>query len=241
VAIDLRLLAQIEQAAPKFEELPYYRALAAGEFTYQQTINAQLQDLGRSIACRGLREMQVAKLWDAASDGRIAIQDLKLLLAAIEDEAGRDSAPSHFEIRLQMFEPLGVSVAELETVQALPPAREASQIFRALFDLEDVRLTTIGVGAIEHWYVPVASRLFKLYRELRYSDHQLETYSLHAEVDQEHSRTALEFFSKSCDSIDPGALAEVLSLSFRSVRLYDDARYDAATSGMKYSDFLRRG
>ena len=218
----------MRQEFPAFDDLRYYRLLAQRRWNVQQTMKAHLQDLARSIGCRGLREIQLTKLRDAVMDGEVHATDAADLEEAILDEFPVGDKPSHFDVRLQLFSELGYSAQELETVRPLAPTRDATARFRTIFDDRSLLEISAAVGAIELWYVPVARRLEELYLELGYSQYQVATYTLHGHADIYHSATALGFVEHHARQEDLPALLSTVRAAFASVRRYDDGRYEAA-------------
>lgn len=223
------LLTRIRSLYPDFRELTYYKALLNSEFSESQTMCAHLQDLARSIGCRGLREIQLAKLEEQVALGRVSPSDAQCLRETIEDELPGPNRPSHFDIRLQMFAGMPFSRDLLETVRPLPPAKQATAIFRSLLTDRGLLEITAAVGAIEEWYVPLAAMLEQAYLALGYSTGQVATYALHKSADVAHSESALAFVDKYSRPGDYPAILQAVRDGFRSVELYDDARYLAAT------------
>ncbi len=203
-------------------------------------MKAHLQDLARSIGCRGLREIQLTKLHLAQEERSFDENDVEALKAAIEDELPGEGRLSHFEIRLQMFDDLGYSREELETVEPLPESTEATALFRSIFVDRSLLEITAAVGAIEQWYVPVAALLEKIYLGMGYSGFQVATYTLHKSADVHHSHAALSFVDKYAEPSDLDLIIDAVDAGFRSVRRYDDGRYAAAVDHTRsIADYLR--
>lgn len=223
----------------KISELRYYRALFAGEFSYAQTLKAQLQDLARSIACQGLREMQMKLISDWESADRISSSDASDLARTVQDELATDGQPSHLDVRLQIFDGLGYERARLERVRPLPPASEAAAIFRSLFEESGLLEMTAAVGAIEQWYVPIAAKLEDQYLSMGYSKYQVATYTMHKRADISHSKSALSFVDRYAKEEDRQRIMNAITAGFRSVKLYDEARYLAAIDEtVEFADYL---
>lgn len=222
------LLSQIKDRFPPVESLRFYAALFNNEFSYDATIRAHLQDLSRSIGCRGLREIQLKKLALAVRSLDISQVDEQDLRATIEDELPAPGRPSHFDVRLQLFEGLPFSTRHLEKVIPLPQAIEGTQVFRKIFTDRTILDITAAVGAIEAWYVPLAARLASYYLALGYTPHQVATYTLHKDADVAHSETALRFVATYSTAADHDLILDAVETGFRSVALYDEARFAAA-------------
>lgn len=234
----MSLREQILNVFPDFTDLPYYGALAAGTVTYEQSMRAHTQDLARSIGCRGLREIQLEHLNAALEHGNVTRLDASALREAIEDEVTSDPARSHYAVRLQMFANPAVRGQSLEFVRSLAPTRQATEMFRSLFESGSLITMTAAVGAIELWYVPVAERLEQLYLDLGYTPYQVATYTLHKEADVLHSQTALDFVETYVESEDWPLVIAAVRLGFDSVRLYDEGRLEAAESTTDFVDFF---
>lgn len=224
---ELRKLILSEFLVP--ETLPYYRKLFDGGYSFEATMRAHLQDLARSIASRGLREIQLRKLDLLQASNSLAVSDCLSLREVIEDELPGPGRRSHFDVRIQMFSHLGLPVEHLETIQPLPDAAEAARIFRSIFVERELLEITAAVGAIEMWYIPLAERLERTYLALGYSTSQVATYSLHKTADINHSDVAISFVEKYADPKEYSRILEAVRLGFESVRLYDVARFKAAS------------
>jgi len=229
----------IRRKFPPIDSLPFYAALFADQFSIEATMRAQLQDLSRSIGCRGLREIQIHKLDLAKESMTITDSDWRLLRDTIEDELPGPGRASHFDVRLQLFEGLQFSREALETVIPLPQSVEGTRIFRKLFEDRSLLEITAAVGAIEQWYVPLAAQLEAHYLRMGYTQRQVATFALHKEADVQHSETALYFAAKYSQRADHAAILEAVDAAFCSVRLYDAARFAAATDNHRgLKDFL---
>jgi hypothetical protein len=227
---------------PPISDFRYYAALFRGDFSVEQTMKAHLQDLARSIGCRGLREIQLRKLDKYLASNLISQEDCELLRAVIEDELPAPGRPSHFDVRVQMFDHLPYDIGTLESVVPLPEAVEATRIFRSIFVDCDLLAITAAVGAIEMWYVPLAADLESCYLHLGYTPHQVATYTLHKQADTNHSTAALEFVERYAPEHFHDDIINAVVAGLRSVRLYDDARYIAATDASRsIADYLRLG
>ena len=222
------IIKEIEGMFVNIEQLPYYSSLLKNEFTNQDTMRAQLQDLGRAVGCMGLRNIQIAKLKEEHANGCIQPNDFKRLHEAIIDEDEQNERPSYFDIRLQIFTdkyPKDV----LLSVDPLPEVKEANKRFKALFTDRSLVEITAAVGSIEKWYVPVAAMLEKAYLMLGYTPRQVETYTLHKIADVEHSEIALDFVIKYANSREKkDAVLNVVKEGFATTYLYDLARQKAA-------------
>lgn len=216
--------------APTFSDLEYYARLQRQEFSYEQTMRAHTQDLARAIGCRGLRELQLAALEDARMGEDVDEVDAAVLQEVIEDELPSPGRRSHFDARIQMFDGSDVGQACLEQVIPLPATIAGISVFRELFESGSLLEMTVAIGAIEAWYVDVAHRLEGLYLGLGYSDAQVATYTLHAHADVEHSTAALGFVDKYATASEHATMMRAVSEGFRSVRLFDEARLEAATT-----------
>lgn len=232
------LTDMIDAVAPDFYKMTYYKNLFEGEFTKEQTMKAQLQDFARSIGCQGLREIQLKKLNDAVRLGIINHVDGNELRETILDELSSPSKKSHYEIRLQIFENSGYSESTLKKVIPLVDAENATKIFRNIFEQHNLLEITAAVGAIEKWYFPLASKLEKCYLKLGYTQSQVETYTLHKQADQEHSRVCYKFIEKYSMLSEKDVILSAVTEGFRSVILYDDARYTAASGNMSFQNKL---
>ncbi|MGH9560198.1 MAG: iron-containing redox enzyme family protein, partial [Terracidiphilus sp.] len=236
---DARMLRETAKGvAPAYKSLRYYGSLFRGEFSKEDTMKAHLQDLARSVGCQGLRQIQLLALDEFCGEHVVDPVDHEHLREAIEDELPGDERPSHWDVRLQMFEGLGFAKHSLMSVTPLQPANEATSLFRDVFTLSLLEMTA-AVGSIELWYVPLASRLFECYRKLGYSDYQLATYSLHATADIGHSSAALAFVDKYSAPDQHAHLLAAVRQGFKSVILYDEARFAAAMDKARdFEDYL---
>lgn len=216
--------------APTFSELEYYSRLQRNEFSFSQTMRAHTQDLARSVGCRGLRELQLAALVDARMAASFDDVDAAELQAVIEDELPSPGRRSHFDVRAQMFEGTGVGPDCLDRVIALAATSAGITVFCQLFESGSLLEMTAAVGAIESWYVDVARRLERLYLALGYSDTQVETYALHAQADVWHSTAALSFVDKYVTPSEHAGVVRAVNDGFRSVRLLDEGRLEAANT-----------
>ncbi|MBE9113086.1 hypothetical protein IQ273_27255 [Nodosilinea sp. LEGE 07298] len=228
----------IDSVAPNFLEMNYYKSLFQGSFSKEQTMKAHLQDLARSLGCIGLREIQLNKLAELVKSETVSHEDAEELREVILDELPSLDRKSHYEVRLQMFEGYGYSEPELKRVIPLPEAKEATRIFRNIFYNRSLLEITIAVGAIENWYVPLAAELEKCYLGLGYTPYQVATYTLHKQADYEHSKACYKFIDRYSSLLDENLLLEAVREGFRSVILYDDARYKAATSNLPFESYL---
>ena len=199
-------------------------------------MRAHVQDLARSISSRGLREIQLEKLERFRKKNVNADADCRSLQDVIEDELPATGRLSHFQVRIQMFSDLNMSIEQLERVQQLPDSAEAARIFRSIFVDGTLMEITAAVGAIEKWYIPLADRLERTYLALGYSPYQVATYSLHKVADVGHSDVAISFVEKYAQPSEYSKIIEAVRLGFESVRLYDVARFVAATNEVRSLD-----
>lgn len=200
------LLAQIRSAYPLPQKLPYYERLFSSGWDYDATVRAHLQDLARALGCRGLREIQLERLDDALQSGGADPLDLEGLREAIVDELDAPGKRSHYEVRLMLFEGMGVTQEELERVEPTEESRQGTAIFREIFELGSLVEITAAVGAIEEWYVPLAAQLEACYLELGYTKRQVSTYTLHKVADLRHSAAALGFVAKYAKASEANAV-----------------------------------
>jgi len=223
------LIETLKTHFPPYDSLRYYHGLFRGDFSREDTMRAHSQDLARSVGCLGLREIQIAKLGAFCTCRGVEPKDQLDLRSAIEDELPAAGRPSHLDVRLQMFDNLGLTVDNLMSVLPLPQAVEGTRLFRSIFTDRDLLEITAAVGTIDLWYVPLARLLFESYLSLGYSAHQLATYSLHMDADTHHSSAALSFVEKYVALSEHAQVISSIHTGFQSVVLYDEARYAAAT------------
>lgn len=232
------LIEIIDSIAPDPTKMPYYSALFAGEFTKDQTMAAQLQDLARSLGCIGLREIQIEKLNNLMSKGCIDSSDGAALMEIIADEFEGENKKSHYAIRLQIFDGSGYTRSQLEQVSPLEASRKATSIFRNIFEQSGVLEITAAVGAIERWYAKLAGKLEEAYLNLGYSPYQVETYHLHKNADIWHSTTSIGFVEKYLHLTTPEKITQSIKEGFESVLLYDEARHEAALRNSPLAQYL---
>lgn len=237
-ARDFRLIELIDSIAPDPAKMPYYSALFAGSFTKDQTMAAQLQDLARSLGCTGLREIQIEKLNSLLRKGCIDLSDSAALMQIIADEFEGENKKSHYAIRLQIFDGSGYTRSLLERVSPLAASRNATSIFRSIFQQSGLLEITAAVGAIERWYAKLAGKLEETYLKLGYSPYQVETYRLHKNADIWHSTTSIRFVEKYLHLTTPEKVTNSIKEGFESVLLYDEARHEAALLGGPLEQFF---
>ena len=211
----------------ELKNMPYYYALSEGKFNKEDTMRAQLQDLGRSLGCKDLRSIQTAKLIESFNSNIVSYKDYISLLSAIKDEDETHNKQSHLDMRLQIFE--GICPKEvLLTVDPLLQVKEANKSFRDIFDRSLLEITAT-IGAIELWYFPIAEFLESQYLKRGYTQRQVYTYTIHKTADIAHSKIALDFVARHIKS-DEERKAVIKSIrdGFRTTMLYDEARYSAA-------------
>ena len=234
------LLAQIRSAYPDPQSLPYYERLFSSGWDFDATVRAHLQDLARAIGCRGLREIQLARLDEFARGGKADLADIEGLREAILDELDAPGKKSHYEIRLMLFDGMGLLQEELECVEPTEESRKGTFMFREIFERGSLVEITAAVGAIEEWYVPLAARLEAAYLGLGYSKRQVSTYTLHKVADIRHSNAALGFVCKYAEVSEAPNVLEAVRKAFDSVIYYDRARFVAAQSaGRSIGNTLR--
>lgn len=209
------------------EDLPYYNALSKREFNIEDTMRAQLQDLGRALGCQGLRDIQISKLTNAFNQNIINVNDYKVLLATIKDEDASHNRQSHLDMRLQIFE--GICPKDiLLNVNPLPQVKRANNCFRDIFNRSLLEITA-AVGAIERWYFPVAEFLEEQYLKRGYTSRQVYTYTIHKVADIEHSSVALDFvFRNVKNNKEKQKVIKAVEDAFKTTKIYDEARYIAA-------------
>lgn len=231
---------KMDLLAPNFKSFTYYRDLFNDDFSKEQTMKAQLQDLARSIACRGLREIQLEKLDEAVILGGVTQIDGNILKETILDEFSSENTKSHYDIRLQIFDESNYSKKDLEKVLPLPEAKKATEIFRKIFYKGTLIEITAAIGAIEKWYFPLAKELESQYLSLGYTQSQVATYTLHKEADIDHSRVCYDFIEKYSKLTEEHLILNAVKQGFKSVILYDEARYRAATSNLSFENYILR-
>ncbi|MBU1619062.1 MAG: hypothetical protein KJ556_10385 [Gammaproteobacteria bacterium] len=234
----ITLTSQIDLISPNYKKLPFYKNLFEKRYTKEQTMKSHLQDLARSLGCQGLREIQISKLKDACENGLIEKEDAEKLLDVILDELPAENKKSHLDIRLQMFSESGYSIEQLKKVKPLPEAVAATKIFRDIFEKRNIFEITAAVGAIEKWYVPLAAELESIYLEIGYSSYQVATYSIHKVADQIHSDVCFGFISKYVDESELVNIIDAVADGFKSVLIYDEARFKAAEGELLFGDYL---
>jgi Iron-containing redox enzyme len=228
----------IDSLSPNYLEMDYYRHLFQDSFSKEQTMKAHLQDLARSLGCLGLREIQLNKLEKLVESEIVSYEDAEELREVICDELPSPNRKSHYEVRLQMFEGCGYSEPQLKRVIPVAEAQEATKIFRNIFHDRSLLEITVAVGAIEKWYVPLAAELEECYLKLGYTPYQVATYTLHKEADEEHSKACYKFINKYSFLLNEYSLIEAVNEGFKSVIMYDNARYKVATSDLLFDSYL---
>jgi pyrroloquinoline quinone (PQQ) biosynthesis protein C len=212
-----------------FHYHPLWKAVLAGDLTFDQVLAAERQHFVRSRAGRSLREI-------AMREAR-AGQDERLFEAILEtylDECTDKGGPSHLDLIERLLTMGGLTKAEVHAT--LPtPANSAAIALYGDISRRGVECHMLGAGFVEHYYSKLSLQIYQSYVD-KYgmTDEQAETYRIHGPVDAVHADRAFRILDTAAAHLGESVIELAVRDAFVATSLHYDGMLHAATNQLRY-------
>ena len=213
-----------------FEKHPLWRAILAGELSYAQVIEAEVQHCIRTKFGQTLRKNAVDMV--RGVNARI----FELLLETYLEECTSERGTSHLDLIRRLVTMGGYSEERIDQATPTPGNIAAIALYRDI-SARGAGCHMLGAGVVEFFYCQLSPRIFEAYVS-RYgmSPEQAETYRIHGPMDKEHAERAFAILPEAIDLHGWDTIEMSVRDAFVATSLHYDGMLQAATGRLGYWD-----
>jgi len=213
-----------------FERHPYWCAVIAGELSYGQVIQAEVQHWIRTRAGQALRKSAVTEAQV------ISPKIFEELLETYLEECTSERGPSHLELIQRLVVTGGFPEDELPNATPTPGNAAAMAMYRDI-SARGAGCHMLGAGAVEYYYSQLSPRVYQAYTtKYGMTDAQAETYRVHGPMDRVHAERAFAIVEDAARVHGWPSVEISVRDAFVATSLHYDGMLQAATGRIEYWD-----
>jgi pyrroloquinoline quinone (PQQ) biosynthesis protein C len=213
-----------------FERHPMWKAVLAGELSYEEVIRAEAQHWIRTRAGRALRQeaLNSAKIVSP----RVFEQLLETYLEECTDQRG----PNHLDLIERLVLMGGYQKPALEKTQPTPGNAAAIAMYRDITH-RGAGCHMLGAGTVEYFYSQLSPRIYEAYtKHYGMTSEQAETYSVHGWMDESHADRAFSIIDEAATIHGWDTVENSVRDAFVATSLHYDGMLQGATGEPGYWD-----